>query len=98
LNSRISETEDREEDNAALIDDLLDGASSSFDSIAASASSYGSKVRISGEAGVAFFAGELNTQFPNDEYRVDEARLFVEAEVAPNVYFSPSLFLFNRDK
>jgi hypothetical protein len=52
---------------------------------------------VSGEVGVAFFAGEENTAFPNDEFRVDDARLFVEAEVARNVYLFSELTLNQRE-
>jgi hypothetical protein len=97
LSLRISETEELGNDSADLIEELQEDSSSGFEAIASSSSNIGSKVHISGEAGIVFFAGEANTQFPNEEFRVDEARLFVEAEVARDIYFFSSIFLFNRD-
>lgn len=43
-------------------------------------------VRISGEAGLAFFRTGRSGQFPKDEFRLDDARLFVEATVIKDVY------------
>lgn len=60
--------------------------------------SIGNSVHISGEAGFAFHAGEANTIFPNEEFRVDEARLFIEAEVAQGVYFFSELEFFTREE
>ena len=40
------------------------------------------KLNLSGEAGFAFFKSGSRGQFPHAEFRVDEARLFLEAEVA----------------
>jgi len=37
------------------------------------------KVSISGEGGVAFFAGGSQSAYPNPEFRVDEAKLFVDS-------------------
>src|SRR4026207_2402912 len=36
-------------------------------------------VRFSGEGGVAFFRSEAHGPAPNSEFRIDEAKLFVEA-------------------
>jgi hypothetical protein len=55
------------------------------------------RVILGGEAGVAFIAGEANTAFPNEEFRIDDARLFVEAEVARNVYVFTELELTSRE-
>lgn len=52
---------------------------------------------ISGEAGFAFFAGEANNEFPNEEFRVDDARLFIEAQVSRNAYLVSTLELFRRE-
>src|SRR5690348_9534402 len=40
-----------------------------------------SKVSISGEGSVGFFWGGSESAYPNPEFRVDEARLFVEAPI-----------------
>lgn len=55
------------------------------------------KVSISGEGGVAFFNSGSEGAFPNAEFRVDEARLFVEAPVWDNVYFFSEINLMTRE-
>jgi hypothetical protein len=45
------------------------------------------KVNISGEGGVAFFNTGSDGFAPHSDFRVDEARLFVEAPVWRDVYF-----------
>lgn len=97
LRSRLAESEERDADIAAKVEEMGSDKPTVTGSINRSVSNVGSRVHISGEAGIAFFAGESNTQFPNEEFRVDEARLFVEAEVARDIYFFSSLFLVNRD-
>jgi hypothetical protein len=59
--------------------------------------SLGSSIHISGEAGVVFRAGEANTNFPNEEFRVDEARVFIETQIADKTYFFSELELFSRE-
>ncbi|MGH7968928.1 MAG: hypothetical protein ACREIC_09405, partial [Limisphaerales bacterium] len=56
------------------------------------------QVRISGEGGVGFFHTGSEGMFPNDEFRVDEARLFVEAPVWGNTYFYGELNLATREE
>jgi hypothetical protein len=55
------------------------------------------KVSLSAEGGVAFFNTGSEGAFPNSEFRVDEARLFVEAPVIENVYFFGELNLMTRE-
>ncbi len=55
------------------------------------------EVRISAEAGLAFFKSGSAGQFPNSEFRVDEAKLFVEAPVWQNAYFYGGLDLVTRE-
>jgi len=52
---------------------------------------------ISGEAGVAFFHSGSAGQFLNSEFRVDEAKLFVDAQVFDNIYFFTELNLTQRE-
>jgi hypothetical protein len=56
------------------------------------------KVVLSGEGGLAFFASQQNGQFPNKEFRVDEARLFIEAPIWNQVYFYSELDLATREE
>jgi hypothetical protein len=44
-------------------------------------------VVISGEGAVGFFETGKNGQFPNATFRVDEARLFVDAPIWDDVFF-----------
>ncbi len=45
------------------------------------------KVNIGGEGAVGFFSTQSQGQYPNSPFRVDEARLFIEAPVYDQVYF-----------
>src|SRR5262245_42813806 len=56
------------------------------------------KVRITGEGGVAFFDTGSEGMFPNNEFRVDEAKLFVEAPIWENVFFFGELNIAAREK
>src|SRR5438876_460588 len=47
----------------------------------------GENVVISGEAGLAFFHSDAKGQFRHAEFRVDEAKLFLDAKVWKDVYF-----------
>ena len=55
------------------------------------------KLNLSGEGGVAFFNSGSKGLFPHSEFRVDEAKLFVEAPVLDNVYFFGELNLMTRE-
>jgi hypothetical protein len=44
------------------------------------------KVQITGEGGIGFFESGSEGAFPNSEFRVDEAKIFIEAPVWANVY------------
>lgn len=51
------------------------------------------KVDISGEGAVAFFSGQSASQYPHPAFRIDEARLFLDAPVWNDVYFYSELDL-----
>ena len=55
------------------------------------------KVAVTGEGGFAFFKSESAGQHPNGEFRVDELRLFLDAQVIENVYFFGELNLTTRE-
>lgn len=55
------------------------------------------KVNISGEGGVAFFNTGSEGLAPHSEFRVDEARLFVEAPIWKEVYFYGEADLATRE-
>ncbi|MDQ8186697.1 hypothetical protein [Pelagicoccus sp. SDUM812002] len=90
LDAQASEVADQEE----AIADLQE---SSFAGSPAAPSRGMDRVIISGEAGFAFFTGEANNEFPNEEFRVDDARLTVEAQIHRNAYLVTTLELFRRE-
>ena len=49
------------------------------------------RVDISGEGALAFFHSEAKGPAPNSEFRIDEARLFIEAPIWKEVYFYTEL-------
>jgi hypothetical protein len=55
------------------------------------------QIIISGEGGVAFFDTGPDGIFPNSEFRVDEAKLFVEASLWDDIYFYSELNLLTRE-
>jgi hypothetical protein len=55
------------------------------------------KVNISGEGGIGFFDSENKGQYPAGQFRVDEARLFVDAPIRGDVYFHTEIELASRE-
>ncbi len=55
------------------------------------------KVRLSGEGGVGFYKSGSEGLWPNSEFRVDEARLFLEAPITEPVYFYGEINLFTPE-
>jgi len=54
------------------------------------------KVMISGEGGMGYFKTQSEGTFPKGDFRVDEAKLFVETPVYEDVYFFTEINLFQR--
>lgn len=67
------------------------------DQSTSSAGESGRQIRLSGEAGVGFFKTGDDGTLPNSEFRVDDARIFVEAPVWQNVYFFGGIELTTRE-
>lgn len=63
----------------------------------APASTSDRQVRISGELSFAFFRSGSEGFAPNSEFRVDDARLFLEAPIWKNVYVFGGLDILTRD-
>jgi hypothetical protein len=57
-----------------------------------------SKLHISGEGGVAFFDTGAHGQFPNNEFRVDEAKLFIEAAIVNDIYIFGEFNVITREE
>jgi hypothetical protein len=55
------------------------------------------KVIISGEGGVGFFKTGSEGMFPKGDFRVDEAKLFLETPVFEDVYFYTEINLMQRE-
>jgi hypothetical protein len=56
------------------------------------------KVHLSGEGGAGLFWTGSQGQFPNAEFRVDEAKLFVDAQVWDDVYAFAEINLASREQ
>jgi hypothetical protein len=56
------------------------------------------KVHLSGEGGAGFFETGSQGAFPNSEFRVDEAKLFVDGQVWGDVYAFAELNLASREQ
>jgi hypothetical protein len=70
--------------------------------VAADQDEYGSgiaeRIHINGEGGIAFFDTGSEGEFPNQEFRVDEAKLFFEAAVVEDIYFFAEIDLLTREE
>src|SRR6266850_5004744 len=75
------------------LDQLKDATPAAATSVASTLG----KVSLSGEGAVAFFSSGRKGVFPNSEFRVDEAKLFIEAPVMADVYFYTELNLMTRE-
>lgn len=64
---------------------------------AGSAAALASRVIVSGEAAIAFVRGGSESAFPVGEFRIDEARLFLDAQLMADVYFFTELILAERE-
>ena len=56
------------------------------------------EIHLSGVGGMALFRSEKNGLYPNDEFVVDEAQLFIEYRVASDTYFFAAINLAQREK
>jgi hypothetical protein len=56
------------------------------------------RIHINGEGGIAFFDTGDEGEFPNEEFRVDEAKLFFEAAVVEDIYIFAEIDLLKREE
>ncbi len=77
----------------------LEGRVDSRDDGAPPAASSGREheIHVSGQTGVAFFKTGSGGQFPNGEFRVDDAKIFLEAPAMRNVYVFAGLDIQTRE-
>jgi hypothetical protein len=73
-------------------------AATTPDEISKSAGFSFGKVHLSGEGGAGLFETGSEGAFPNAEFRVDEAKLFVDAQVWGDVYAFAELNLATREE
>jgi hypothetical protein len=69
---------------------------SEFSAPSTSGASFGN-IHISGEGGAGYYHGGTDGQFPEGAFRVDEAKLFLEAPLGHEVYFFGELNLIIRE-
>lgn len=97
LSSKVNKIEQTDRQRSREMEQLESEAKDSSGP-AKGAGNFGSgKVSLSAEGGAAFFNTGKEGAFPNSEFRVDEARLFVEAQVLENVYFFSEINLMTRE-
>lgn len=74
------------------LQDRVDGPGAS-----APAAGRAHEIRVSGQVGMAYFKTGSAGQFPNGEFRLDDAKVILEAPVAKNVYVTTGLDLQTRE-
>ena len=97
LSRKVSEIQNASSSRDAAITDLKTEMKDQADQTPASASQLFGKVHISGEGAIGFFDSESKGQYPAGQFRVDEAKLFVEAPVWGDVYFYSETDLASRE-
>ncbi|MEJ1973943.1 MAG: hypothetical protein WDM96_16210 [Lacunisphaera sp.] len=55
------------------------------------------QLRLSGEASIDYFDSQAHGTWPNGEFRVDDARIFIEAPIWKNVYVFGGIELTTRE-
>ncbi|HTD85131.1 MAG TPA: hypothetical protein VK850_01015 [Candidatus Binatia bacterium] len=56
------------------------------------------KLHIGGEGGIAFFNTGSEGAFPNKEFRIDEAKLFIEAPIWTDIYVVGEVNILTREE
>ena len=95
LKSQLDQVDEQSAQQSEEIAELQDVADELPD--LSSRSTEPSRVHISGQAGVIFRAAESRTNFPNEEFRVDEALIALEAQVHEGIYLVTQLELYSRE-
>lgn len=97
LRNRLNGLDEADQRQKLEIHEIRDDVASVADTAAAPVAQGSSRFRLSGEVGLAFFSGEKNGQFANEEFRVGESRLFLESEIARGTYLFTAIELFRRE-
>lgn len=98
LRSRVNAIEQASTNNQRELQNLEDQAAP----VPASepppvADSPGQAVRISAETGFAFFASGSDGLYANGEFKIDDAKVFLEAPISKDLYFHAELDLQTRE-
>src|SRR5215469_16574369 len=99
LTKQVSEIQEGNAHQSRKMEDLqLEMKDASVQS--KSSGGYTGNVRISGEGGVGFFASGSEGMYPHNEFRIDEARLFLEGPVwdPGKVYFYTEIDMATREE
>jgi hypothetical protein len=96
LQEQVQQQQKQIDDLRMRLDRLHEAAPAATRSPGAARSGAGS-VRIGAESGLAFFSSGDDGVFPNAEFRVDDAKIFLEAPVWKNVYFFGGLEVATRE-
>jgi hypothetical protein len=98
LSQKVTAMQEGSVGHSAQPDQNANPSPSAASGMMSSARSALGNVRISGEGGVAFFETGSKGTFPNSEFRIDEARLFVEAPVLEGVYAFSEINMATREQ
>jgi hypothetical protein len=93
LSHKVNDLQETSAQRGHELDQLKDNTPAAASPVASTLG----KVSISAEGAVAFFHSQRQGVFPNSEFRVDEAKLFIEAPVMNDVYFFTELNLMTRE-
>lgn len=97
LAAKLAEVQKTGERHERELQELRDGRAGASVPPATTAYQRDQELRLTGEAGLAFFNTGAAGQFPKSEFRVDDARVFLEAPVMKDVYFYGELNLQTRE-
>jgi hypothetical protein len=96
LQQQVQQQQHQIDDLRRRLDDLQPAVAAEARAATPTRSIAGS-VRLGAEVGLAFFASGDDGAYPNSEFRVDDAKLFVEAPIWKNVYFFGGLEIATRE-
>jgi hypothetical protein len=97
LSRKVNQIEQAESQKSRDLDHLESEVKDGYPTTKPASNFSPGQVSLSGEGGAGFFNTGSQGAFPKSEFRVDEARLFVEAPVLENVYFFGEVNLMTRE-
>jgi len=99
LTKKVSDIQEGNAQQSRKMEDLQ-GEMKDAPTQSKSPGSWSGDVRISGEGGVGFFASGSEGMYPHNEFRIDEARLFLEGPVwdPGQVYFYTEINMATREE